>query len=226
VKVRKKKSAILGDYFLVVAFLGLILLPFYDKGEIELVINAQHHPFLDSFFSTVTHLGDGLILIVPILLFLFHKYCYLALITLASGIHLLLVHLGKKWLFHGMPRPAEFFKDIPFYEVPGVTLHHWGSFPSGHTATAFMLASFFYLVLPKKFKLHSILMGIALLVGISRVYLMQHFLVDIWAGALIGLFSTGLAYLIVQKAFVKRKYQLRIFKNQLFVLNSLNKGQH
>lgn len=225
-KARKKKSAILGDYFLVVTFFGLILLPFYDKGEIELFINAQHHPLLDSFFSMITHLGDGLILIVPILLFLFHKYCFLALITLASGIHLLLVHLGKKWLFHGMPRPAEFFKDIQFYEVPGVTLHHWGSFPSGHTATAFMLASFFYLVLPKKFKLHSILMGIALLVGISRVYLMQHFIVDIWAGALIGIFSTGLAYLIVLKAFINRKYQLQIFKNQLFVLNSLNKGQH
>ncbi|MCM0041471.1 MAG: phosphatase PAP2 family protein [Algoriphagus sp.] len=223
-KARKKKLAILGNYFLVVLVLGLIFLPFYKKGVIELYINTHHHPYLDSFFSYVTHLGDGLILVVPIFLFLFHKYCYLVLISLASGIHLLLVHIGKKWLFEGMPRPAEFFKGVPFYEVPGVTLHHWGSFPSGHTATAFMLASFFYLVLPKKFKLHSILMGIALLVGMSRVYLMQHFLVDIWAGALIGVFSTGIGYLIVQKAFAKRKYQLQIFKNPLFVFKNLKKG--
>lgn len=223
-KVRIKKQAVIGNYFLLFFCIGLVLFPFYKKGEVELFINNNHHPFLDSFFSVVTHLGDGLILVIPLVLYLFHKYCYLALITIATAFHLGLVHLGKKWLFHGMPRPAEFFKDIPFYEVPGVTLHHWGSFPSGHTATAFMLASFFYLVLPRKFKLHYLMMGIALLVGISRVYLMQHFLVDIWAGALIGLFSTGVAYLIVQKAFVKRKYQLQIFKNQLFILNSVNKG--
>ena len=223
-KVRRKKQEVLGNYFLLFFCIGLVLFPFYKKGEFEIFINNQHHPFLDSFFSTVTHLGDGLILVIPLVLFLFHKYCYLALITIATAIHLGMVHLGKKWLFNGMPRPAEFFKDIPFYEVPGVTLHHWGSFPSGHTATAFMLASFFYLVLPKKFKLHLILMGVALLVGMSRVYLMQHFFEDIWAGALIGLFSTGVAYLIVQKAFVKRKYQTQIFRNQFFVLNSLNKG--
>jgi membrane-associated phospholipid phosphatase len=111
-----------------------------------------------------------------------------------------------------MPRPAEFFKDIPFYEIPGIELHHWGSFPSGHTTTAFMLASFFYLVLPKKIKIHSLVMGIAFLVGFSRVYLMQHFLMDVWVGALLGIFSSLISYFIVLNVFSKKEHQTSFFK--------------
>jgi membrane-associated phospholipid phosphatase len=206
-KVRKNRVSVLENYFLVICLTGLALLPFYKKGAIELIINAYHHPVLDDFFRMITHLGDGLILIIPIILFIFHKYCYLVLLTLSTLIHLVLVHIGKKWIFQGMPRPAEFFKDIPFYEVPGIQLHHWGSFPSGHTTTAFMLASFFYLVLPKKFKIHALLMGIATIVGLSRVYLMQHFLMDIWAGAILGVVSTLAAYFIVLKLFSKKEFQ-------------------
>ena len=202
----------LANYFLVICLTGLALLPFYKKGAIELIINAYHHPVLDDFFRMITHLGDGLILIIPIILFIFHKYCYLVLLTLSTLIHLVLVHIGKKWIFQGMPRPAEFFKDISFYEVPGIQLHHWGSFPSGHTTTAFMLASFFYLVLPKKIKIHAFLMGIASIVGLSRVYLMQHFLMDIWAGAILGVVSTLAAYFIVLNLFSKKEFQKSILQ--------------
>jgi membrane-associated phospholipid phosphatase len=209
---KKNKASILSTYFFVILFFGLAALPFYDKGAIELIINQYHHPILDFFFANITHLGDGLILIIPFVLFIFHKYCYLALLTFSSIIHLVLVHIGKKWMFPGMPRPAEFFKDIPFYEIPGVELHHWGSFPSGHTTSVFMLASFFYLVLPKKMKVHSLLMGIAFIVGFSRVYLMQHFLMDVWAGALLGIGSTLIAYFIVLKAFSKKEFQMGILQ--------------
>ena len=210
---KKNKATVLATYFLVILFSGLALIPFYDKGAIELKINHFHHPILDVFFANITHLGDGLILIIPLAFFIFHKYCYLILFALSSLLHLILVHIGKKWVFGGMPRPAEFFKDIPFYEVPGVELHHWGSFPSGHTTTAFMLATFLYLVLPKKMKIHWLLMGIAFLVGFSRVYLMQHFLMDVWAGALLGIFSSLISYFIVLKVFSKKIYQKSILQS-------------
>lgn len=208
----KNKASILATYFLIILFSGLALLPFYEKGAIELKINHFHHPILDAFLANITHLGDGLILIIPFVFFIFYKYCYLLLLAISSLIHLILVHIAKKWLFHGMPRPAEFFKDIPFYEVPGVELHHWGSFPSGHTTTAFMLASFLYLILPKKMKIHWLLMGLAFLVGFSRVYLMQHFLMDVWAGALLGVLSSLVSYMLVLKFFSKKIYQKSIFR--------------
>jgi len=209
----KNKVSILLTYFLVILFSGLALLPFYDKGAIELEINHFHHPILDVFFSNTTLLGDGLVLVIPLLLLIFYKYCYLILFVLSSLIHLILVHIGKKWVFDGMPRPAEFLKDVSFYKVPGIELLHWGSFPSGHTTTAFMLASFLYLVLPKKMKVHWLLMGIAFLVGMSRVYLMQHFLMDIWAGAALGVLSSLLSYLLVLKFFSKKTYQKSIIQN-------------
>ena len=209
----KNKASILATYFLVILFSGLALLPFYDKGAIELEINHFHHPILDVFFSNITHLGDGLVLVIPLLLLIFYKYCYLILFALSSLIHLILVHIGKKWVFDGMPRPAEFLKDVSFYEVPGIELHHWGSFPSGHTTTAFMLASFLYLVLPKKMKVHWLLIGIAFLVGMSRVYLMQHFLMDVWAGAVLGVLSSLLSYLLILKFFSKKTYQKSIIQN-------------
>lgn len=209
----KNKASILLTYFLVILFSGLALLPFYDKGAIELEINHFHHPILDVFFSNTTLLGDGLVLVIPLLLLIFYKYCYLILFVLSSLIHLILVHIGKKWVFDGMPRPAEFLKDVSFYKVPGIELLHWGSFPSGHTTTAFMLASFLYLVLPKKMKVHWLLMGIAFLIGMSRVYLMQHFLMDIWAGAALGVLSSLLSYLLVLKFFSKKTYQKSIIQN-------------
>jgi membrane-associated phospholipid phosphatase len=121
--------------------------------------------------------------------------------------------MGKKWFFAGMPRPAEFLKEVSFYEVPGIELHHWGSFPSGHTTTAFMLASFLYLMLPKKLNLHYLVMSLAFFVGLSRVYLMQHFLMDIWAGALLGIFSSLISYMIVLKYFSKKPYQKSMIQN-------------
>ncbi len=136
---KKNKASVLATYFLVILFSGLAVLPFYDKGAIELKINQFHQPILDIFFANITHLGDGLILIIPFVLFIFHKYCYFTLLAFSSLIHLVLVNIAKKWVFHGMPRPAEFFKDVPFYEILGVELHHWGSFPSGHTTIVFQL---------------------------------------------------------------------------------------
>lgn len=212
-KYPKNKQVILGYYFLAITGLGLILLPFYKKGEPELVINALHHPFFDAFFSMITHLGDGVIPVIFLGFIIFNKYCYLALLTFATIIHLGLVHLGKKWLFHGMPRPAEFFKDIPFYNVPGVELHHWGSFPSGHSTTAFMLASFLFLIVPKRSKVHTLIMMLAFLVAFSRVYLMQHFLVDIWAGALLGISSSLVSYYLILKFFSKKVHQKSILQD-------------
>ena len=55
-------------------------------------------------------------------------------------------------------------------------------------------------------------MAIAFLVGFSRVYLMQHFLVDIWAGALLGIGSTMAAYFIVLKTFSKKEFQTSVFQ--------------
>jgi membrane-associated phospholipid phosphatase len=41
---------------------------------------------------------------------------------------------------------------------------------------------------------------------------MQHFLMDVWAGALLGIFSSLISYFIVLKVFSKKEYQNSIFQ--------------
>jgi membrane-associated phospholipid phosphatase len=83
------------------------------------------------------------------------------------------------------------------------------SFPSGHTATAFMGAEFLY----QEYKDISIWYGIsgylvATGTGFFRIYNDRHWLTDVATGAGIGILSTKIAYWI--HPFIKRK----IFKNK------------
>lgn len=115
----KNKASILATYFLIILFSGLALLPFYEKGAIELKINHFHHPILDAFLANITHLGDGLILIIPIVFFIFYKYCYLLLLAISSLIHLILVHIAKNGCFMECQDQQNFSRTYPFmkYQV-------------------------------------------------------------------------------------------------------------
>ena len=74
------------------------------------------------------------------------------------------------------------------------------SFPSGHTATAFMCAEILY----QEYKDESILYGIlgytaAATTGYLRVYNDKHWFSDVVAGAGFGILSTKLSYLLHEK---------------------------
>jgi len=83
------------------------------------------------------------------------------------------------------------------------------SFPSGHTATAFMGAEFLY----QEYKEVSIWYGITGYVvatgtGLFRLYNNRHWLTDVAAGAGIGILSTKIAYWIhplIKKTIFKNK---------------------
>lgn len=76
------------------------------------------------------------------------------------------------------------------------------SFPSGHTATAFMGAEFLY----KEYKDVSPWIGyagyaVAATTGYLRIYNNRHYFNDVIAGACIGIVSTKLAYWLYPKCF-------------------------
>lgn len=160
----------------------------YSKIEMHIWANEFNTPFMDQFFKYATHLGDGTAIAILTVILLFVKYRYaLAFLTgslLTSGI----VHLFKQLLLEEMYRPSKYFElyeTYKLYVIEGVTLRNLQSFPSGHTSTAFNV----FLMLALLTKNNYLKLGyffIAFLVAYSRVYLSQHFFVDIAAGSFIA----------------------------------------
>ncbi len=84
------------------------------------------------------------------------------------------------------------------------------SFPSGHTATAFMGAEFLY----KEYKDVSPWIGyagyaLAAATGYLRIYNNRHYFNDVIAGACIGVLSTKFAYWLYPKCFKKSECNKR-----------------
>jgi membrane-associated phospholipid phosphatase len=111
------------------------------------------------------------------------------------------------------PGPKLFFEAGQYLHfIDGVTLANSSSFPSGHTATAFAIATVLVMMMKDKTMQLFILIA-AVLVGYSRIYLAQHFLLDVMIGAFIGSASGILAVYLTQhikgiKRLLKKMHQL------------------
>lgn len=88
-------------------------------------------------------------------------------------------------------------QDVNLHLVPGVTVHSISSFPSGHSATAFTFALLLSLLSRRKLVL-MIALPAATCVGYSRVYLGQHFPLDVGGGIIVAAFSVSLAIWVHQ----------------------------
>lgn len=199
----RQRASILVVLLLLLAGFGLWIMMVGKEASFR-NITSFHSPASDFFFRNITHLGDGIfILSLAAILALLKKY-FLSLGIVAgylfSGIF---AQLGKKLL--SLPRPKAWFEAMgeTIYQVPGLDVHMKGSFPSGHTASVFALAVFLILALPYRWYSWIILL-FACMVGYSRIYLSQHFPVDVWAGAMIGSFSGVVVYWILHNRRSKR----------------------
>jgi membrane-associated phospholipid phosphatase len=174
-------------------------------------LNLYHSPFLNSFFYYYTNLGDGLFSIFLVLIFLLLRRFDLAIqILLAFLISGLFSQILKAIVIS--PRPRDFFPvNDQIYIVDGLTLGGNASFPSGHTASAFALAT--SLALYAKEKIFGILyLILAILVGYSRIYLSQHFPADVFGGAVIGVLVAFWIFIVMENynpAIMKRSRKNR-----------------
>lgn len=198
-----KQFIIRNRYFLFPQLLFLIiagiLLIVYPKVELHIFINKLHTSWLDSFFRFVTNLGLGYIYI-PVILVLLNKKVKWSLVYLHAVLYSNLILLFfKQVLLENSYRPSWYFylyENYQLHLVDGVQLHQLNSFPSGHTTTAFTV--FFTLAILCRTDLAKLMLfGYAFLTAFSRVYLSQHFLVDIFAGSILGTGIVFLSYFIV-----------------------------
>lgn len=205
--------------FLLVPFLLgiLFLILSYGKGPAHLLVNAWNSPSADMFFKYVTHLGDGAVFAVVILLLLFVRIRWAIFELLAALFTLIFVFIAKQLIFKGIPRPTKYFENTEtLHLVEGVKMHSLNSFPSGHTITAFAIFIILALIVKKNY-LKVIFTATAILAGFSRVYLSQHFLEDVFTGALIGMAIALLSCSLVDKLSIfKRSW---IDQNLLEIFN-------
>ncbi|NJL14795.1 MAG: phosphatase PAP2 family protein [Microscillaceae bacterium] len=183
--------------FLVFALAGGVFLFFCEKGQMVLWLNALHQPGWDIFFKYYTFVGDGFFYALVCLGLFGWRRHWGGLGLLCFALTGLTAQFLKKWIFSDALRPMAFFKDrVELHWVEGVVVHSYQSFPSGHTVTAFSCFCLLALLWPRP--IWGILgLGLAMLAGLSRVYLGQHFWVDVYAGAWLGTVFTWLIFALL-----------------------------
>lgn len=193
---------------LLVLALGFFLLAFIEKGQVILFFSDNRQPFWNIFFRLVTHLAEsfGYILLFILLLFVQFRAAF-SLFIVAFG-SLLTSWVLKTSFAH--PRPWAFFarqnRSAELVLVPDVELHMAidTSFPSGHTISAFALFTVVALAV-KPLWLKYLCLLAAVLVGLSRIYLVQHFLEDVCVGALVGS-ALGYGIFVTQKIYLRAPF--------------------
>ena len=173
------------------AIAGAIALISMEQGDGILFASDNRSPFLDFLFYYGTKLGETFMFILFFLIFLFIRVRHSFAVGFVGISAMIVAFSAKAYFLHD--RPSTFFRKRDMFEelnlVSGVDLHiGTTSFPSGHTMAGFALYALLAFFLPKNQKAWGILfLLIALIVGLSRVYLIQHFVKDIYLGAWLGL---------------------------------------
>ncbi len=179
--------------FLVFLTVGFLLLLLESKRDSFFQLNSIHTSYLDTIFINYTYLGDGIFSVIAVLVLLVIRKPVLAVQALISFLASGLLIQGLKAIFQ-MPRPKAFFEPGQYnYFFNGITHSGLNSFPSGHTTSAFALATILALNSTNKWWGCFCLFAAAV-VGYSRIYLGQHFLQDVVVGSLIGVLTALIVY--------------------------------
>ena len=161
-----------------------------------LFVNRFTQLLPDTLWAWLTFLGNGwgvFALTFPLLL--------LAPRMLTAGIFAggiaALVSTVLKGLFD-LPRPAGVLTDGSFYRIGEALLYK--AFPSGHTLTAFAIASALYFSVGKDKRAPLMLLFLlATLVGLSRSAVGAHWLTDVLGGAGVGIWCGMLGALAAEQ---------------------------
>lgn len=166
----------------------------FDNIILDFFSNINN-PFLTSFLSFITHLGDsGLVwIVIGVLLLFFKKTRKCGFLVLMSLLVCSVFALGIMKPFFGRVRPFVKRGITPLIPPPG-----GASFPSGHTSSSFA-AAYAIFTFNKKFGVCAFVL--AVLIAVSRLYFLVHYPTDILGGIIVGLLSAFLTDILIKKLY-------------------------
>ena len=169
-----------------------------------MLINRFHFKMLDYFFILFTNLGNGLFAIgLMVFMFIRKKIGWSLQIGISFLVSGLIVQVLKH-LIHS-PRPKLYFGPAAIHCIKGITGTGSASFPSGHTATIFALTTLLCIYFQDR-KSGIFFILIAALTGFSRIYLSQHFPIDVLAGSFTGVLVSVVVYLLIPLKFFEKRF--------------------
>lgn len=188
-----KKNAIylIGISALIIT--AFVFLSQINKGDESIFFSQNRSSFANFYFRLGTHIGEPYVYIIGVAALVFIRYRYAASIGILSILVLAFSETLKRIFQH--TRPYTYFHEtlqkpdainlVLDYEQMNVG--YTTSFPSGHTTSAFAFYGFLALITPARFAwLQVVWLLLACSVGLSRMYLIQHFLEDVTAGMVTG----------------------------------------
>ncbi|UTA70272.1 phosphatase PAP2 family protein [Emticicia sp. 21SJ11W-3] len=165
-------------------------------------LNGFHSPFWDSIMFAVTHRLTWIPLYVFIIFYLFTRLrpnAFYKLVFILAAVGL------SDRITSGLMKPY-FARFRPCHDPTiGHLVHVVGGcggqygFASSHAANSFALMLAFILICPKNIKWKYFLIPWAILVSYSRIYVGVHYPTDLLAGALVGMLTTLIIYLIINQ---------------------------
>ncbi|MBK7668977.1 MAG: phosphatase PAP2 family protein [Sphingobacteriaceae bacterium] len=208
----KHNGIYLGLYLIALLIASYFLLTYSKILNHQMLNYWVGNPVVNTFYKYFTHVGDGIFAVslgVVVMFFNFKRGQYVVLAYMFAG----LTSSCIKWFFNYV-RPHHYFgyyhKHYTLNLVDGVEMLGERSFPSGHSTAAFVVFS--ALAFSTESKLAKVIFFIiALNAAFSRMYLSQHWLVDIVTGSLIGITYAIILYFAFYKS-DRFHIKLNIFK--------------
>lgn len=171
----------------------------WGKNEAFLYLNTNLGLIADKVFEYSSYLAEGWIWIPYFIVIVVLYKKDITFILMNFLISTLLTQFAKNYIFITAMRPIASGLDVTqIHTVAGVEIHTFNSFPSGHTATAFTLFLLTTYLFPNKY---AITFGLlyALVCSYSRIYLAQHFPLDLAGGILVALLTLPFSIFIRQQ---------------------------